>query len=149
MSNGRELIKQLGLTDGIKEVVILTKQVPRNGDITADDALVYEVKFWHVKSKLTDMLTKVRGYELDVKQERDNTLVDIGAEEDAPNSIAGKEHYAKADPRWRKLQKQAKQAEVLREYIENKRSDFEQAIYVMRSQAQNRNKDQKSMPQET
>lgn len=148
MTEGRRLIKELGLESVLKEVNTLKKQMP-NGDITSDDAMLYEIKCWHMKSKLTDALTTARQFEEDSKQERDNTLVDIGGEEDAPKSEAGKERYAKADERWRKLQKKAKQAQVLREYIENKRTDFEQAVYVMRSQASNRLKDKESMPKET
>lgn len=145
----KELINKLGIAQGVNEIIALTKQIPADGDITADDALVFELKCWHLKTKLTDMLTRARRYELTKKQERDNILIDIGAEEGAPNSAVGKEQYAKADDRWRKLQDEAKAAEVLREYIQNKKDDFEQAIYVMRSQAQNRSRDQKSMPQET
>ena len=143
---GKDLIKHLGLSKDLGDLVNLYKQVPKDGKIVVDLAMVLEVKFWLMKTKLTDMVTVAKRYELNKKQERDNTLIDVGSEEDAPNSIAGKEHYAKSDTRWRELQKESKQAEVLREYLENKRQDFEQAVYVMRSIQTFERNDKKSMP---
>jgi len=142
----KDLIKELKLEQGFSEVVALSKEIPKSGDIIPAKAAILEVKFWQVKTKLTNMVTIAKRYELGKKQERDNALIDIGSEEDAPNSKAGKDHHAQSDDRWRKLQKETKQAEVLREFIENKRQDFEQAIYVMRSIQSMEQRDRKSMP---
>ena len=139
------LIEKLGLAKGINEIKALSKLIPKGGEILTDDAVVLEVKFWQMKTKLTDMYIKARRYELAKKQERDNTLIDIGSEAEV-NSVAGKEQYAKGDERWRKLQSEAKEAEVLREFLDLKRSDFEQGMYVMRSVLHKGIKDQESMP---
>lgn len=139
------IIDHLGIGAGLKEVMSLFKQVPKDGEIPAEDAVVLEVKFWQMKTKLTDMYAKAKRYELSIKQQRDNALIDIGSEAEV-NSVAGKEQYAKGDERWRVLQEQAKEAEVIREFLELKREDFEQAIYVMRSILHKGLKDKESMP---
>lgn len=141
----KSIINHLGLEKGLKEVMALFKLLPKDGEISMDEAIVFEVKFWQMKTKLTDMYIKAKRYEVSKKQERDNALIDIGSEADV-NSVAGKEQYAKGDEKWRKLQEESKEAEVIKEFLELKRSDFEHAIYVMRSILQKGLKDKESMP---
>ena len=141
----RETIKKLGLEQGINEMVTLYKRIPKSGEIVPDDAIILQVLFWQMKTKLSDMVTKAERYELDTKQKRDNLDVDIQSTSEE-KSEAAKQRVARADKSWRALQDQRLEAGVLTEYLKMKRSDFEQAVYVMRAILTYGRKDQESMP---
>ena len=141
----QKVIKQLGLDKGMKEIVSLSKRIPKSGQITRSDAIILHVLFWQMKTKLSDMVTKAERYELNIKQKRDNTQIDIESESDE-KSVAAKERFAKGDKRWRDLQDQRLEAEVLRKFLERKRSDFDQAVYVMRTAVEYGYKDEQSTP---
>lgn len=141
----RETIKKLGLEQGINEMVTLYKRIPKSGEITPDEAIILQVLFWQMKTKLSDMVTKASRYELDIKQQRDNLDLDIQSTSEE-KSEAGKQRVSKSDSRWRDLQNKRLEAGVLTEYLKMKRSDFEQAVYVMRTIVTFGHKDQESMP---
>jgi len=70
----------------MKEIVSLSKRIPKSGQITRSDAIILHVLFWQMKTKLSDMVTKAERYELNIKQKRDNTQIDIESECDfSPN----------------------------------------------------------------
>ena len=141
----KNVIKQLGLDKGIKEMISLSKRIPKSGQITRSDALILHILFWQMKTKLSDMVTKAERHELDIKQKRNNIDLDIQSECDE-KSEAAKQRVAKTDKRWRDLQDQRLEAEVLRKFLERKRSDFDQAVYVMRTAVEYGYKDEQSTP---
>jgi hypothetical protein len=107
--------------------------------------MVLHVLFWQIKTKLSDMVTKAERYELDIKQQRDNTDVDIQSECEE-KSEAGKQRVSKADKRWRDLQDKRLEAQVLTNYLKMKREDFDQAVYVMRTAITSGRRDEQSTP---
>jgi hypothetical protein len=141
----KETIKKLGLEQGIQEMVALYKRIPKSGEISQDEALILQVLFWQIKTKLSDMVTKAERHELNTKQQRDNLDIDIQSTSEE-KSEAGKQRISKADERWRALQDQRLEAQVLTEYLKMKRADFEQAVYVMRTILTFGHRDQESMP---
>lgn len=141
----KEIIKKLNLTQGFKEMITLSKRIPKKGEIAPDDALVLHVLFWQMKTKLSDMVTKAERYELDTKQKRENLAVDIQSASEE-KSEAAKVRVSKADESWRKLQDDRLEAKVLVQYLKMKRDDFDQGVYVMRTCVTFGNKDQESMP---
>ena len=141
----KETIKKLGLTQGFKEMIALSKRIPKSGEIISDDAIMLHVLFWQMKSKLSDMITKAERYELDIKQKRDNLAVDIQSESEE-KSEAAKVRVSKADKEWRTIQDTRVEAEVLVKYLKMKREDFDQGVYVMRTCVTYGKKDQESMP---
>jgi len=143
----KETIKKLGLTQGFKEMIALSKKIPKSGEIPPDNALVLHVLFWQIKTKLSDMVTKAERHELNAKQKRDNIDVDIQSECEE-KSEAAKQRVSKADKRWRKLQDDRLEAKVLVQYLKMKRDDFDQAVYVMRTILTYGKKDQESMPEQ-
>ena len=141
----KKVIKELGLTQGIGEMVKLHKRIPKNGEISPDEALVLHVLFWQMKTKLSDMVTKAERYELNIKQTRDNTDVDIQSTSDE-KSEAAKQRVSRADKRWRDLQDKRLEAKILTQYLKMKRDDFDQAVYVMRTVVTFGHRDQESTP---
>jgi hypothetical protein len=139
----KDLIAKLKIGKQIKRVTSLQTGVP--DVIDADTALALHIKFWQVKTIISDMYIKVRRYELGKKLDRDTMLVDLKSESEE-KSEAAKERYAMAQESWRKLQGEAKEAEVLREWLELKREDFSQAIYVTRTLLEQYKQDKNSMP---
>ena len=140
----RKIIKELKMETDIQEIVKLYKRVPKSGQILPDEALILQVLFWQTKTKLSDLVTKAERYELDMKQKRDNKGVDIQCSTEG--SEAAKQRVAKANKEWRDLQDKRLEAQVLTEYLKMKRSDFDQAVYVMRTVAQYGTKDEQSTP---
>lgn len=138
------LIKKLKITKQIKQVTSLQTGVP--DVINADEALALHVKFWQVKTVISDVYIKARRYELEKKLERDMVMVDLKTESEE-KSEAAKERYAMTQDRWRKLQQERQEAEVLREWLELKRDDFSQAIYVTRTILEQYRQDRSSMPE--
>ena len=141
----QKLIKKLGLDKGIQEMLNLSKRIPKSGQVTRQDALILHVLFWQMKTKLSDMVTKAERHELNIKQTRDNTDLDIQSEAEE-KSEAAKQRVAKTDKRWRDLQEQRLEAEVLRKFLERKRDDFDQAVYVMRTVIEHGHMDEQSTP---
>jgi len=141
----KEIIKELGLEQGFNEMVKLSKKIPKSGEIPPDSALVLHILFWQMKTKLSDMVTKAERYELNIKQTRDNTNVDIQSNCDEKSEIA-KQRVSRATTEWRDLQTKRLEAKVLTQYLKMKRDDFDQAVYVMRTVITYGRKDQESMP---
>lgn len=142
----KELIKKLKINRQIDQVTALGKEV--KDIIPADQALILHVKFWQVKTILSDIVIKAKRYEIQKKLERDFELVDLQSEcnNDDYRSEAAKERYAKSQDSWRNLQKQTKEAEALREWLELKRDDFTQAIYVTKTVLDQEHQDRRDMP---
>ena len=141
----KETIKKLGLEQGMNEMVALYKRIPKSGEITPNEAIVFHVLFWQMKTKLSDMVTKAERYELDIKQQRDNMDVDIQSECEE-KSEAGKQRVSKLDTRWRELQNKRLEAQTFTNYLKMKREDFDQAVYVMRTSVTYGHKDEQSTP---
>jgi hypothetical protein len=141
----KEVIKKLGLEEGIKEMIRLYKKIPKSGVVPSKSAIILHVLFWQMKTKLSDMVTKAERYELDIKQRRDNLDLDIQSECEE-KSEAAKQRVSKSDKQWRDLQDKRLEAQVLTNYLKMKRDDFNQAVYVMRTVITNGKEDEESMP---
>ena len=141
----KDLIKLLKIETKIKRITDLQGQV--NDIIPTDQALILHVKFWQVKSIISDILIKAKRYELDKKFERNKELVDLKSECEE-KSEAAKERYAMAQDSWRKLQEASKEAQILREWLELKREDFSQAIYIAKTVLEQNRQDKIDMPNE-
>ena len=139
----KNLISKLKIENQVKQITSLQTGVP--DIINSDEALALHIKFWQVKSVISDIYIKARRYELEKKLERDTELIDLKSESEE-KSEAAKERYAMAQESWRKLQQESKEAEVLREWLELKRDDFSQAIYVTRTILEQYRQDKNSMP---
>ena len=126
-----DLLKKLKIEKTIKEIRNLQSQVPKDGTLPEDDALLLHVKFWSATTMLTDILTKAKRYEVDVKFRRNKLLNELKGESDE-KSEAAKERVAKSDKEWQKLQKERIEVQVLREWLELKRHDFSQAHIMAR-----------------
>lgn len=142
----KKVIEKLGLTQGFKEMVALTKKIPKDGKITTGDALIYNVLFWQMKAKLSDMVTKAERHELNTKRLRENMAGDIQGE--LEGSEASRVRVSKTDKRWRILQEDRLDAKALTSFLKMKRDDFDQAVYVMRTVLTYGKKDMESMPEQ-
>ena len=149
MVKRQSVAEKLKLKEKLVGIMQLVQEVrdSRNssGEITPDVALTLHVKIWLGRTTLTDMLAVAKSYELNKKIERDNALIDIGSQAET-TKINAKEHFAKSDDQWRQLQQDAKDAEVFREYLENKRHDLEQAVFVTKNLVEYGRKDAATTP---
>ena len=145
----KDLIKKLKIERQISQITELAKEVKEI--IPAEQALILHVKFWQVKSTISDILIKAKRYEVQKKLDRDFELLDLESEcdESQYKSETAKERYAKSQDSWRKLQQEAKQAEALREWLELKREDFSQGIYVTKTVLDQKTQNRKDMPKTT
>ena len=128
MSN---LTKLLKIDKVISEVGKLQNDVPANGTLPAADAMVLHVRFWSVKTKLTDIIAKVKSYEQDKKLKR-NILLSQLKSDCEEKSEAAKERVAQCDSGWQKLHRERVESQVLREWLEMKRDDLGQAHIMAR-----------------
>jgi len=140
----KDLITKLKIEKQVQQVTSLQTNVP--DVISADEALALHIKFWQVKSVISDIYVKSHRYELNKKLERDTILIDLKSESEE-KSEAAKERDAMGKESWRTAQKESKEAEVLREWLGLKRDDFSQAIYVTRTILEQYRQDKSSMPE--
>jgi len=126
-----KILKKLKLVEDIKRVMKVEKQIPRDGTIPENDAMVLHVLFLQAKMKMTDLLTKAKRYEVHIKIQRDNKLNLLMSKADE-KSEAAKLRKAQGDTDWQTLQKERVNAEILVDWLANKRRDFGEASIMCR-----------------
>jgi len=117
-----KILKKLKLVEDIKRIMKVEKQIPRDGIIPENDAMVLHTLFVQAKMKMTDLVTKAKRYEQHIKLERNNTLTRLKSE--AKGSEASRLRVAQGNPTWQTLQRERVNAEILVDWLINKRKDF-------------------------
>lgn len=126
-----KILKKLKLVEDIKRIMKVEKQIPRNGIIPENDAMVLHVLFLQAKMKMTDLVTKAKRYEQHIKLQRNNKLNSLTSQSDE-KSEAAKTRKAQGDTTWQTLQKERVNAEILVDWLVNKRRDFGEASIMCR-----------------
>jgi len=125
------IIRELKLTDDIKRISKVEQRIPRNGIIPENDAMILHVLFLQAKMKLTDLVTKAKRYEQHIKITRNNKL-NLLTSKSGEKSEAAKLRIAHGNKEWQILQEERVNAEILVDWLMNKRRDFGDASIMCR-----------------